>query len=92
MAKFSSQGGFLRQPVFDSSPPNNGHSPNVDLNLLKRFYNLISETAWPSICRCLLEGKAFIDNSINQVVFLIVNNNVLWLSHIEDNLFVFTYG
>ncbi|KAM0959526.1 hypothetical protein ACFX15_024098 [Malus domestica] len=68
MAKFSSQGGFLRQPVFDSSPANvNGHSPNLDSNLLKRFYYLISETAWPSICRCLLEGKAFIDNSINQM-------------------------
>ncbi|CAL8130512.1 unnamed protein product [Prunus armeniaca] len=66
--KFSSQGGFLRQPVFDSSPVNvNGHPSNVDSNLLERFYYLLSETAWPSICRCLLEGKAFIDYSVCQM-------------------------
>ncbi|PQP99297.1 hypothetical protein Pyn_15331 [Prunus yedoensis var. nudiflora] len=66
--KFSSQGGFLRQPVFDSSPVNvNGHPSNVDSNLLERFYYLLSEIAWPSICRCLLEGKAFIDYSVCQM-------------------------
>lgn len=92
--KFSSQGGFLRQPVFDSSPVNvNGHPSNVDSNLLERFYYLLSETAWPSICRCLLEGKAFIDYSVCQVVFLIVNDkSILVIRIVKTTSRCCTYG
>ncbi|KAG7997209.1 hypothetical protein I3843_01G200700 [Carya illinoinensis] len=68
IASFSSQGGFLRQPFFDTLPVNaNGYSSNVDLKLLEKFIFLLSETAWPSIRRCLIEGKAFIDYSFCQM-------------------------
>ncbi|PRQ51867.1 putative helicase senataxin, P-loop containing nucleoside triphosphate hydrolase [Rosa chinensis] len=68
MARLSSQGGFLRQPVFDPPAVNvSGHPSNVDSKLLGRFCYLLSETAWPSICGCLLEGKAFINNSVCQM-------------------------
>ncbi|KAG2728428.1 hypothetical protein I3760_01G205000 [Carya illinoinensis] len=68
IASFSSQGGFLRQPFFDTLPVNaNGYSSNVDLKLLEKFIYLLSETAWPSIRRCLIEGKAFIDYSFCQM-------------------------
>jgi hypothetical protein len=68
ITSFSSQGGFLRQPVFDSLLVNvNDHSSNVDLKAQEKFIYLLSETAWPSIRRCLVEGKAFIDHSFCQV-------------------------
>ncbi|XP_048318227.2 uncharacterized protein LOC107428153 isoform X1 [Ziziphus jujuba] len=67
-SKFSSEGGFLRQPVFDSLTANiNRHSADVDLKLHKKFCYILSETAWPSIRRCLIEGKAFIDYNISQM-------------------------
>ncbi|GMY38273.1 helicase SEN1 [Fagus crenata] len=67
ITRFSSQGGFLRQPVFDSLPMNvNGHSSNVDLKSHEKFVCLISEIAWPPIKRCLLEGKAFFQHSFCQ--------------------------
>lgn len=69
VSKFSSQGGFLRQPVFDSLHVNvNRHSSDVNLKLCNEFCYILSETAWPSIQRCLIEGKAFIDYSISQVL------------------------
>lgn len=68
IARFSSQGGFLRQPVFDSLPVNvNEHSSNVDSKSWEKFICLLSEIAWPPIKSCLLEGKAFIDHSFCQV-------------------------
>jgi hypothetical protein len=76
--RFSSQGGFLRQPVFDSLPMNvNGHSSNVDLKSHEKFVCLISEIAWPPIKRCLLEGKAFFQHSFCQVL---CNLSTKWLS------------
>lgn len=69
VSKFSSQGGFLRQPVFDSLPVHvNQHSVDVDLKLCEQFFDVLSAIAWPSIQRCLIEGKAFIDYSICQVL------------------------
>lgn len=90
MARFSSQGGFLRQPVFDSPAANvTGHSSNVDSNLLERFCYLLSEIAWSSICRCLLEGKSFINNSVCQVQDLMLNDKIYFgYSYSEHNLFV----
>ena len=68
ITRFSSQGGFLRQPVFDSLPVSvNEHSSNVDSKSREKFIYLLSEIAWPPIKRCLLEGKAFIDHSFCQV-------------------------
>ncbi|XP_050380960.1 uncharacterized ATP-dependent helicase C29A10.10c isoform X2 [Argentina anserina] len=68
MARFSSQGGFLKQPICD--PPSvsvYGKSSNVDSKLLGRFCYLLAEIVWPSICGCLLKGKAFINNSFCQM-------------------------
>lgn len=69
MLKFSNQGGFLRQPVFDSLANNtDGHSPSVDSKSWETFSCLLSVIAWPSILKCLVEGKAFIDYKISQVL------------------------
>ncbi|OMO65548.1 putative helicase MAGATAMA 3 [Corchorus olitorius] len=66
--KYSSQGGFLKQPLFSSLPANEGgdHS-NVDLKLRESFCYSLSEISWPTICKCLVEGKAFIDYSLCQM-------------------------
>ncbi|XP_031256131.1 uncharacterized ATP-dependent helicase C29A10.10c isoform X2 [Pistacia vera] len=67
ITKFSSQGGFLRQPVFDLSDESVGHSSNVDLKLWEKFHYFLSEITWPSVKRCLLEGKMFLDYSLCQM-------------------------
>uniref|UniRef100_A0A2P2M1D2 Helicase SEN1 isoform X4 n=1 Tax=Rhizophora mucronata TaxID=61149 RepID=A0A2P2M1D2_RHIMU len=62
--KYSSQGGFLTQSVVGSSPVNvDGYSLNVELKSQENFQYLLSKTAWPSIQKCLVEGKAFLDHS-----------------------------
>lgn len=64
----SSQGGFLRQPVFDASMLNFGkQSSKVNSKLLQQFSCLLSNAAWPSILRLLVEGKGFLDYSYCQV-------------------------
>ncbi|XP_037493472.1 uncharacterized protein LOC105646246 isoform X2 [Jatropha curcas] len=66
--EYSSQGGFLTQPIFKPLLVNfDGHSSNVDSKSLDNFHQLLSETAWPSIRKCLVEGKAFIDYSLCQM-------------------------
>lgn len=66
--KFSSQGGFLRQPVFDVVPLNISESPSrAGFDFWKKFCYALSEIVWPSICKCLVEGKRFIDNSLCQI-------------------------
>ncbi|XP_030546834.1 uncharacterized protein LOC115752685 isoform X1 [Rhodamnia argentea] len=66
--KLSSQGGFLRQPVFDSLTADaSAHSSNASCDLLEKFNILLSEAAWPSIEKCLMIGKTFIDHSICQM-------------------------
>ena len=69
ISKFSSQGGFLRQPAFDSFPENvNGHSSVDDSKSREKFSCLLSEITWPFIRKCLVEGKAFVDYKISQVL------------------------
>ncbi|XP_056167115.1 uncharacterized protein LOC115681659 isoform X3 [Syzygium oleosum] len=66
--KLSSHGGFLRQPVFDPSTVDaSAHSSNAGYVLLEKFNILLSEAAWPSIEKCLMVGKTFIDHSICQM-------------------------
>lgn len=64
---FSSQGGFLRQPQFESFDANTGCSSNIDLKLWEKFHYTLSEITWPSVKRCLQEGKTFLDYSLCQV-------------------------
>lgn len=67
--KFSTDGGFLRQPIFDSLPVSEDRkSIEINKKLLEKFCCLLSETAWPCIKRCLIEGKASIDYSVCQVL------------------------
>ncbi|XP_022992045.1 uncharacterized protein LOC111488514 isoform X1 [Cucurbita maxima] len=64
----SSQGGFLRQPVFDTPMLNLGkQTSKVNSKLLQQFSCLLSKAAWPSIWRLLVEGKAFLDYSFCQM-------------------------
>lgn len=66
--KFSLQGGFLRQPAFDSFPENvNGNSSVDDSKSREKVSFLLSEITWPFICKCLVKGKAFVDDKISQV-------------------------
>lgn len=64
---FSSQGGFLRQPLFESLDANTGYSSNIDLKLWEKFHYMLSEITWPSVKRCLQEGKTFLDYSLCQM-------------------------
>ncbi|XP_007023652.2 PREDICTED: uncharacterized protein LOC18595576 isoform X2 [Theobroma cacao] len=66
--KYSSQGGFLKQPRFDALPTTmGGNHSSIDLKIRENFCYLLSEIAWPTICKCLIEGKAFIDYSLCQM-------------------------
>ncbi|KAL3835347.1 hypothetical protein ACJIZ3_010083 [Penstemon smallii] len=67
-SKFSSQGGFLKQSVVDSSPTDcDGHSSTVSSTLWKNFCCLLSQVAWPSILKCLDGGKPFTDYTVSQM-------------------------
>lgn len=66
--KLSSQGGFLKQPTFDSLPVDiNKHVIIVELKIKEKFSCLLSEMAWPIFCRCLVKGKEFVDYSFCQM-------------------------
>ncbi|CAK8535549.1 unnamed protein product [Lathyrus sativus] len=66
--KFSSQGGFLKQPAFDSLPVDiDKHVINVEPKIKETFSRLLSEMAWPVFCRCLVKGKEFIDYNFCQM-------------------------
>lgn len=66
--KFSSQGGFLKQPAFDFLPVDiDKHVTNVELKAKENFSCLLSEMAWSVFCRCLVKGKEFIDYNLCQV-------------------------
>ncbi|KAI3786251.1 hypothetical protein L1987_45386 [Smallanthus sonchifolius] len=66
--KFSSQGGFLQQPTFQSMTTNiDGNLSKFNSSLWEKFCCLVSEVAWPSFCICLSEGKTFIDYKISQM-------------------------
>ncbi|XP_028791064.1 helicase SEN1-like, partial [Neltuma alba] len=65
---FSSQGGFLKQPDFDSLPVDiDKRVSDVDLETKEKFSYLLSEMAWPIICRYLGKGKEFIDYNLCQM-------------------------
>ena len=73
--KFSSQGGFLRQPVFDAMPINiDLHLPNINSSTWAEFSCFVAGLAWPFIQKCLAEGKAFINYKISQVTCLYLNS------------------
>ncbi|XP_024633064.1 uncharacterized protein [Medicago truncatula] len=68
VSKFSSQGGFLKQPAFDSLHiDTDKHVINVELKIKEKFSCLLSEMAWPVFCRCLVKGKEFIDYNFCQM-------------------------
>lgn len=68
--KFSSQGGFLKQPAFDSLPVDvDKHVIDVELKTKEIRSCLLSEMAWPIFCRCLIKGKEFIDYNLCQVLY-----------------------
>ncbi|KAL0354365.1 UNVERIFIED_CONTAM: hypothetical protein Sradi_3883400 [Sesamum radiatum] len=67
ISKFYLQGGFLKQPVFDSSPTDGDCSSFVSLTLWKKFSSSLSEIAWPSILKCLDGGKTFTDYTVSQM-------------------------
>ncbi|KAF5178102.1 Helicase sen1 [Thalictrum thalictroides] len=67
-SNLSSQGGFLRQPVFDTSVIDLTDSPSVvDPELWEQFSQSLSELSWPSLSKCLIEGKGFINNRGSQM-------------------------
>ncbi|KAF9612426.1 hypothetical protein IFM89_000174 [Coptis chinensis] len=67
-SSFSSQGGFLRQPVFTASAVDLTGPPNdVDSKSWDRFSHSLSELLWPSLSKCLVGGKGFINNKSSQM-------------------------
>ncbi|XP_027925955.1 helicase SEN1 isoform X3 [Vigna unguiculata] len=68
MPKFSSQGGFLKQPDFSSLPENViENAANVEQRRKEKFGCLLCEMAWQIFCRCLVNGKNFIDYNLCQM-------------------------
>lgn len=68
MKPYSSQGGFLMHPDFDSLNINvDENTSDVDTKSMETFCCLLSEASWPSIQKCLVEGKEFIDYGVCQV-------------------------
>lgn len=68
-AKYSSQGGFLHQPTFESLLPNAcSASSDVDMHLLEKFSYGLSEAVWPSLQKLLVDGKTYIDSGCCQVL------------------------
>lgn len=67
--KFSSEGGFLRQHYFDHSlaGPSGESSIVVDMESWEKFSCLLSAMMWPSLLKCLDEGKKLIDSKICQM-------------------------
>ncbi|XP_043709230.1 uncharacterized protein LOC122658369 [Telopea speciosissima] len=72
LSKFSSSGGFLRQPDFDALSANIHQHPlnSLDSKCWEKFCCLASEISWPAIRKCLVEGKAFIDNKSSLMTFV----------------------
>lgn len=65
----SSAGGFLRQPDFNALPVSEGRNSLSATPELLKFHYLLAEIAWGVIRKCLVEGKAFIHQSLCQVLF-----------------------
>ncbi|GAB2247771.1 hypothetical protein Droror1_Dr00007653 [Drosera rotundifolia] len=66
--KFLSQGGFLRQPTVDPLPVADDKClSKVDNKSWEDFICAVARVAWPSLKKCLQEGKIFIDYRISQM-------------------------
>lgn len=73
ISKFSSQGGFLKQPIFDSlQTDGDRHSSTVPSTLWKQFSCSLSQVAWPSIVKCLDGCKTFTDYTVSQVFIILI--------------------
>lgn len=78
--KFSSHGGFLSQPMPEKIPENADQPLSaVGLDLQEEFSYSLCQAAWPSLWKCLADGKSFICSSVGQV-----------LGHTQNGLVVFT--
>lgn len=70
---FSSEGGFLKLPAFDSLPVDiDKHASDDDLKTREKFKYLLSEMAWPIVSRWVVKGKEFIDYNLCQVYSCLV--------------------
>ncbi|XP_059288718.1 uncharacterized protein LOC132042120 isoform X1 [Lycium ferocissimum] len=68
ISKFSSQGGFLKQPVVQTQTEHmDAHKSVVSSILWEKFCCLLSEMAWISVQKCLSAGKVFIDQKPSQM-------------------------
>ncbi|XP_010462744.1 PREDICTED: uncharacterized protein LOC104743346 [Camelina sativa] len=63
----SSAGGFLRQPNFNALPVREGRTSSSATPELLKYHYLLAEVAWGVIRKCLVEGKAFIHQSLCQM-------------------------
>ncbi|XP_019057963.1 PREDICTED: uncharacterized protein LOC104812332 isoform X2 [Tarenaya hassleriana] len=64
-------GGFLRQPSFDSLlASDQGSLSSVSPELVEKFCRIISEDSWAPTKKCLVEGKAFIDQNTCQMTYV----------------------
>lgn len=91
ISKFSLQGGFLKQPVFDSSPTDGDRrSTLVSSTLWKKFSCLLSQVAWPSIVKCLDGGKTFTDYTVSQVFITLLLQMSMFI--LSMSIFQFYYA
>ncbi|KAJ8535753.1 hypothetical protein K7X08_034154 [Anisodus acutangulus] len=68
ISKFSSQGGFLKQPVLQTQTEHmDAHKSVVSSILWGKFCCLLSEVAWISVQKCLAAGKVFIGQKLSQM-------------------------
>ncbi|XP_055825886.1 uncharacterized protein LOC129894293 isoform X2 [Solanum dulcamara] len=68
ISKFSSQGGFLKQPALQAQTEHmDAHKSVVSSILWEKFCCLLSEMAWISVQKCLAAGKVFIGQKPSQM-------------------------
>ncbi|KAM0943249.1 putative DNA helicase [Dioscorea sansibarensis] len=67
--KFVSEGGFLRQPCFDDLcvTPTECSFKAIDLESWEKFSCLLSIIIWPSLSRCLAEGRELVNSKSFQM-------------------------
>lgn len=77
ISQVSLQGGFLKQPVFESSPADgDGQLSIISSTWWKKFSGLLSQAAWPPILKSLDGGKTFTDYTVSQVLIMLVLQDV----------------
>lgn len=68
ISKFSSQGGFLKQPVLQPQTEHMDTDKSVVSSILwEKFCCLLSEMAWISVQKCLAAGKVFVGQKTSQM-------------------------